>query len=1173
MQRQTENGGSGGYVLGLDLGVSSIGWAVLQPDGSGRPCGVIDTGVHLFEAGVGEGSYEQGREESKAGPRRAARAMRRGHWRRQRRRQKVLRALQEHGLLPEGDVSTPERVDAYVKALDRELRRRWCGTGAHREHVIYPLQIRAAAVGGALEAHEVGRAIYHLAQRRGFVSNRRTGGGEDDEEEGKVHTAIGELDERIRASGEPTLGAYLATLDPDEERIRGRWTARRMYEEEFSAIWAAQSAHHASMTDEAREEIQEAIFHQRPLRKQSHLIGRCSLIPKKRRAPAAHRQYQRFRLLQKLNDLEIIEPGKPKRKPSEEERERILSLLEREGAVRFTTLRQKKRGLGLAKGTTFNFESEGETSLVGHRTDAKLREVFGDRLDALGEEEKDQVVEDLRSIREPEALRKRGRVHWGLSEEAAVRLSELRLEEGYGRLSLAATRRLLPRLERGEALESARKEEFPESFEAVEPVDELPPLSPSARKRIADPAARAAVERFGEIRNPAVERALTELRRVVNAIVRRHGKPGVVRIELGRDLKRGRKERERISKRNAQQRTAREAAKGRIIEEVKIADPKPTDIEKVLLADECGWRCPFTGRCFGMRELLGPEPQFDVEHIWPYSRSLDNGFINKTICAIDENRNRKRNRTPREAYAGTPGAYEAILERVRAFKGDARTRAEKLARFEAAGIPEEFLTRHLNDTRYMSRRAAEYVALLYGGLSDDAHTRRVRTTTGGLTSVLRRGWGLNRILGSIDAKNRADHRHHAIDAVVVGLTDVGTVQRASRAAQEAERRGSGRLFESFELPWEGFREEVERVVGGIVVSHRQSRGLSGKLHEETLYSAPIGGRDARTTGDARPTADGAGGRDARPTGDARPTADGAGGRDARTTGDARPTADGAGGRDARPTVHHVRKELWKLTAKEVGQIVDGRTRALVRAKLEELGEADPKKAFAPPEHLPTHTDGSGRVRRLRKARVQTGKKPVAIGSGANRRYVKPGANHHTVIVAHLDAQGREVKWTDHPVTLLEAYRRKAAGEPVVQREWGPRKAAGEPVVQREWGPRKAGGTPAPLKAFKFSLMVNEFIEMDTDGGRGAASVGQAGGRGAASVGQAGGRDARPTRRVYRVLSVSAGDIEVCEHTDGRSSAERRAAGDRDRVQGASLFRRNARKVSVTYLGEVRRAGG
>jgi CRISPR-associated endonuclease Csn1 len=509
---------------------------------------------------------------------------------------------------------------------------------------------------------------------------------------------------------------------------------------------------------------------------------------------------------------------------------------------------------------------------------------------------------------------------------------------------------------------------YPERFGAGTPLPLLPPVE----------------QALTEIRNPAVKRSLTELRKVVNAAVRAYGKPTQIRIELARDLKKSKKQRQALSEAMRKNERARAEAAKRIIAEAGVPEPRPDDMRKFLLAEECRWQCPYTGHTISMQGLFGPEAQFDIEHIIPFDRSLDNSFTNLTLCYHEENRNAKRGRTPFQAYGGSE-RYNQILDRVGRFTGERRMVAAKLKRFklndeELAVLLDDFRNRQLNDTAYASRLAARYLSLLYGGLADAEHERRVFTPSGQTTAYFRNLWKLNSILndgpstdGGRVAKSRSDHRHHAVDAVVIGLTDPGMVKRLSDAAQRAPLAGRKR-FASLEGPWPNFVDTVRQEVDKIVVSHRVSKKVSGALHEETIYS--------------------------------------------------RPFPDGSA---------HVRKPLAVLTRSEVEDIADEKVKHKVLAK---LGDNDPKKVFASGENLPCFETADGRTIPIKRVRIRKAVPTFPLGDGRTARHVATESNHHIEIFAEIDPQGSEVEWDGIVVPMHEAYRRLRAGGPIVKRDPG-----------------------------------------------------------------------------------------------------------------------------------------
>jgi CRISPR-associated endonuclease Csn1 len=1015
---------AGEYVLGVDLGSNSLGWAIVNLV-DGEPAGLLHAGARVFDAGM-EGDVESGREESRNLKRRQMRLQRRQTWRRARRLKKIFNLLQRYGLLPSGDASTPEKRQDLLNDLDKDIRASdWfkakAASGEFPEpNQTLPYILRAAALDEKLEPRFLGRALYHLAQRRGFLSNRKQAAKKKDDDEGAVKEGIAELRKAIGEKSARTLGEYFSRLSPCEQRIRSRWTARDMYEQEFNLVWDAQAKYHPGLlTREHEKELFKAIFFQRPLWFDPNTIGRCELEPGERRAPVHLLVSQRFRLLQAVNNLRLLPPGEPERPLTPADRKKLIDELETKGDLTFRKVRSKKV-LDLGDDYAFTVERGGEKTLRGNRTNAELSKVFGERWLAMSGEERDRAVEYVHAFQKPGKLKEAARKHFQLDDKAAEKLSEISLEPDYLSLSRKAIERLLPKLEEGYAFMEARKQVYPESFKSGDSKLLLPPVELA----------------LAEIRNPAVMRSLTELRKVVNAVVRQHGKPTQIRIELARDLKKSKKQRVEISENNRRNEKSRAEAAKKIMADAGIKEPKPDDIRRFLLAEECHWVCPYSGMSISMQSLFGPEPQFDIEHIIPFSRSMDNSFQNLTLCYVPENRNVKGNKTPHQAYSGDPQRYEAILDRVKKFTGERAMVSAKLKRFmmnddELEIFLEDFRKRQLNDTAYATSLAAKYLGLLYGGVNDAAGKRRVQATSGRTTSYFRNLWKLNSVLndgpttdGGYKPKSRDDHRHHAIDAVVIGLTDAGMIKRLSDAAQRAPEVGRKR-FAPLEGPWPNFVDSVRAEIDKIVVSHRVSKKVSGALHEETIYSRPF---PVAAVCDRRP-------------------------RSRKNGGEDPPAQAGAAA-----TVVRVRKPLAALTKNEVEDIADAGVKALVVAK---LNGGDPKKVFASQENLPFFETSDGRRIPIKRVRINNAEKPMVLGQGRTQRHVISGNNHHVEIYAELGRDGSEKEWGGEVVSMFEAHQRLKAGKPVVQRDHG------------------------PLVKFKFSLAPGEVIECD-DGNSGRA---------------------------------------------------------------------------------------
>ncbi|MEP7367382.1 MAG: type II CRISPR RNA-guided endonuclease Cas9, partial [Acidobacteriota bacterium] len=404
-------------VLGIDLGTNSVGIALVDLQ-QGR---ILHTAVRVFPEGM-EGSekeWESGKEQSRAQKRREARMQRRQFRRRQRRLLHVYHLLQRYGLLPAG------QQQSTLNALDGELAK------AYSEHTVLPYFLRSRALDHPLTAHELGRALYHLAQRRGFLSNRKTTP-KNDEDAGKVKETIQGLWSEMAAHGSRTLGEHLAKQDPHQRRLRGgdRWTHRDMYKQEFEAIWNAQLPHHGVLTPARKDELFHAMFFQRPLKDQSWRIGSCDLEPGHKRAPLRLLEAQRFRYWTALNNLRLYSPNLELRPITHEERLRIAAELESHEKL---TLAAIKKLLGV-KNHRFSIEEGGEKQIPGNATAARISAVVPVLWSQLTEPRRADLVEDIGDgDRNPtdEDVERCARQKWGLDPAEAKLLAEIRLPQDH----------------------------------------------------------------------------------------------------------------------------------------------------------------------------------------------------------------------------------------------------------------------------------------------------------------------------------------------------------------------------------------------------------------------------------------------------------------------------------------------------------------------------------------------------------------------------------------------------------------------------------------------------------------------------------------------------------------------------------------------------------------------
>jgi len=820
--------------LGLDVGTNSIGWALIDTD-AGR---IIDLGSRIFSDGRDPKSGA-----SLAVDRRDARAARRRRDRYLGRRSAFLEALIRHGLMPEAAEEA-----RLLAAKD-------------------PYVLRARALDEPLTPHEIGRALFHLNQRRGFKSNRKAERGRKENEDGKIESGAKALDAAMAEAGARTLGEFLNGRTTRRVRMGGEsqtydfYPQRRHVEAEFAALWAAQAPHHpARLTETARADLHRILFFQRDLKDQE--VGFCTFagwngVPEdERRLAKAHPHFQERRLYEEVNALKIVSPGAADRDLTPDQRDKLILKLK---SARKSTFSALGKLIRLDDGERFNKESETRKDLLGDEVFAEMsdKKRFGPRWGFFDLDEQLKIIDRVQNEADPEALLDWLTTEYGLEEEIAVAVSRARLPEGYGRFGETATRRLIEALKAGVVTydKAAQAAGFHHSDRRTGEVwDRLPYYGHILTSEIAPGKAEYGDEnerRFGKITNPTVHIGLRQLEKLVNAIIAVHGRPDQIVVELARELKLNEEEKKKHEARIRRD-TAAAIARGEKLAEEGIPDTGANRMalrmwEELNPANPLDRRCPYCGEGIGIRALFSGEA--DVDHIIPYSQSLDDSAGNKVVVHRHCNR-AKGNKTPYEKWGHDDARWEIISAQV------ARMHRSKQWRF-GPGARERlerdggFIARQLTDTQYLSRATAKYLSSLY--TPDEG--RRVYALPGRMTAMLRRVWGLNSLLPdhnfvenahSNAPKNRLDHRHHAIDGAVAAVTDAALMQRIATASSRAEELELERIFEDLAPPWPAFRDDLKERLARVTVSHKPDHGrrkrpdrtrdvTAGRLHNDTAY--------------------------------------------------------------------------------------------------------------------------------------------------------------------------------------------------------------------------------------------------------------------------------------------------------------------------------------------------
>ena len=859
------------WRLGADLGANSLGWAAIELSApvDGKPIAIIHAGSRVFSDGRDPKSGA-----SLAVDRRDARAMRRRRDRLQQRQRALIKYLIADGLFPADE--TERKAMAAIE----------------------PYAVRARALDEALTLPELGRALFHLNQRRGFKSNRKADR-KADEDAGKIAIGIDRTRDAIRqaeeeAGAEPgswTYGKWLherrvsatdanaipsvrTRLRPEtDEHAKGDgydfYPGRALMEAEFAAIWEAQATHHPdALTNEVHDRLHEIIFYQRPLK--APQIGMCTLIRGDQRLPKAHPLFQKRRLLEELNALTIVRPGEIAQRLTREERDSLFLKLKDKAKVSFVSLRKT---LKLDPDARFNKESENRIDLKGDEVAAAMgaKTRFGNRWVHLSIEEQWDVIarlEEVESDAEDAACRAWLAATFDLTPEQTRAVTNAPLPPGYGRFGKVATQRLIDALRDGEkdgrvlvyseAVAAAGLGHHSdlrtgEIFEDAQGRPHLPYYGVALERHIMPGTGNpdhSDEMRIGRLTNPTVHIGLNQLRRIVNTLIRAYGPPAEIAIELARELKLTDDDKKRITKENNENRLAAEKRSEKLL---AIGRPN-TGANRALLklweelnpANVLDRRCIYTGTQISIDMLFSAA--VEVDHILPFTATLDDSNGNKIVCMREANRT-KRKQSPYEAWGHTD-RWEEIAARAAQLPRNKRWRFEPDA-MEKFKDESGFQARHLVDTQYLARLSREYLETLYPGSGEGSS--HIWVSPGRLTEMVRRKLGLNDLLpdhnfggGADQAKNRLDHRHHAIDAVVVAIIDRSMLNEISRISGLEGAKGRERII--IPPPWDEFRNDLRTAVNAITVSHRTDHGTvskaglpkgkdatAGRLHNDTAY--------------------------------------------------------------------------------------------------------------------------------------------------------------------------------------------------------------------------------------------------------------------------------------------------------------------------------------------------
>ncbi len=1142
-------------ILGLDLGVSSIGWALIEEHDSVEKNNILGMGVRIVPLATDEkDEFSKGNKITKNQNRTLYRSQRRGLDRYQQRREKLKRILKQEGYYPEDFLFQLSPLEVYG--------------------------LRARAASEKVKRHELGRILLHLNQRRGYKSSRID---EAVEEGRKVSSEekgyLAEVKNRHRIIQEKglTVGQYFfeCLLEDPHFQVKNQVFPRKAYTDEYEAIMQ-----HQGLSPELIKEIRdEIIYYQRPLKSKKNLVSICQFAgscqvdkngsekwvgPKV--APNSSPVAQLCRIWEHINNLRLNTKENTPITLSLQQKQLLFPLFDSKEKV---TLKDICKVLKLGEGSVIS-NKQLVNGIRGNATMVAIKKVLQDKYPELlqfnlmvekdnthnviaADKKSGEVLYDgpalkinpsiekeplyqlwhtIYSISDIEACQAALEKKFSLDPITANSLARIDFTKvGFSNKSVRAMRKIIPYLMQGIGYSAAC---------------ELAGFKHSTTLTKTENQERSLTEHLpllpkNTLRQPVVEKILNQMIHVVNAVYREYGKPDEIRVELARELRQSQEERNKtysaLKKRELENDKIRETLSGYDVRATR------NNVVKYRLFQEIDGdktrtnaTCIYCGKMFGFMDAMRGDG-VDVEHIIPQQLRFDDSQGNKTLAHRTCNMEKGNNTAYDYMSSKSPAEFEAYVNRVKDFHERKIFNYTKRLNLLTPAVKlkdSDFILRQLQETRFISKKSIEILS---------KSCREVHVTTGKITEYLRRIWGWDEVLMRLQLPKyrqvgltkteqrqgpdghlyteeiipgwtkRKDHRHHAIDALVVACTKQGFIQRLNTLhAKETQdfmysqtqdaRQGAGKILERYLKKNRPFTtHEVELAVSEVLVSMKagkkvatksllkaegKSRGKNkitgvitprGAISEESVYgkiklqemAKPLKfifeNPDLIVKQHIRDKV-----MDRLSAYDGNPKA-------ALKSLKAEPIFLE---KDGKVELQHatcykeeyvIRYAVGNLKLKDLPSIIDPVVREKIRKRFEDYGN-DEKKAMQGLQESPIWYNEEKRIP-IKKVRCLTGLKAVEpIRRNANNTpyaFVKPGNNHHMAF--YLDSEGN---FQTHICTLWHAVERRKYGFPAVIEHpaglWEGIMSSGF-----EYPDSFLGKLPGDGWVFQFSLQQNEMF--------------------------------------------------------------------------------------------------
>ncbi len=818
------------YVLGLDIGIASCGWCVIDLNEKR----IENLGVRIFS------KAEQPKTgESLAKPRRLARGKRRTLRRKAHRMERIKKLFVSEGLITNKDLET-----VYIRG---DLKDPW--------------RLRSEGLDRKLDELEWVRVLTQLAKRRGFKSNRKSEYNDKKSDSGKVLSNITENEAKLLEKGYRTVGemfvkdeeysfsdGYFIKNKRNKDGNYNNSVSRNLLIKELNLLFETQRKLGNRFTDEEFETKYMKIFaDQRPFSNREmidDLRGHCTFEKNEKRAFKNCYTSEYFVLLTKLVNLRITDGTA--RKLSIEEMQKIIKMAFDKKEIKYSDIRKK---LNIPEEFIFTGISYKDNTKAENEKFAELKGYYEIKSTIT----KEVGVEAWNIIDNPDMLDNIV-TEIGLcksDEELIKNLKKLNIEDkvinsllslSFSKtmhLSISAMKKIIPYLEKGLRYDEACMEvgyNHSDFSENKGKSKYLPTINGE------------------DIVNPVVIRALSQTRKVINAIIEKYGSPTQINIEVARDMSKTFEERIKIENKQKDNQVQNE----NLINELKEnypkyfmgSIPKYGDILKWKLYKQQNGYCPYSN------EYIEPERLFEigyveVDHIIPYSRSMDDSIMNKVLVKGKENQN-KKNRIPAEYFGIETQRWNDFVIRVKNSSLPMKKKERLLKEEFDENNENEWKQRNLNDTRYITSYISRFIKENLEFAPSELKVK-VLMPNGAMTAKLRGIWGLNKVRENGDL-------HHALDAAVIATVNQGLINKITEYYKYEEKSFTEKAKKKFPVPWEKFKDEVEARLSDnpkreievrqlqnylgvdlenikpILVSRMPERKVKGEFHQETIRS-------------------------------------------------------------------------------------------------------------------------------------------------------------------------------------------------------------------------------------------------------------------------------------------------------------------------------------------------